>query len=328
MAKGIEMNGQLRGKRGGVVYYRAEGQQVSRARNFNPKNPQTMPQMMQRLFLANASKAAVGFKEIIDHSFEGVAYGAKSVRHFESKAQLVLKAATPTEFDHTQLTPCVPLDAMGFPVAKFMVSSGSLPSAKCIINQNPTNGCVDTVMGEINDGTQTLASARVGNIFACFGIELGSQITIVTTRGQDSVGGAGTDYIFEDNVLNPVIRLNFKENTSAELAFDNEGYIREAVLDTDKSNNWDLLHFAVTEDGISFNIPDVTCNSMAIIISRYESGAWRRSTEFLTIAATTAEAIGVDTLKDWGWNDLDLIKESVQKGKNIQEEYFLNKEDN
>lgn len=57
MAKGIEMNGYLRGKRGGSVYSVLNGEQVSRAYNSQPKNPRSNSQMSQRVKLA----AAVGF---------------------------------------------------------------------------------------------------------------------------------------------------------------------------------------------------------------------------------------------------------------------------
>lgn len=57
MSKGIEMNGRLRGKRGGVVYSVLKGEQVSRAWNDSPANPRSKSQMSQRVKLG----AAVGF---------------------------------------------------------------------------------------------------------------------------------------------------------------------------------------------------------------------------------------------------------------------------
>lgn len=91
MAKGIEINGQMRGKRGGVVYYRAAGQQISRARNFAPSNPKTAKQAVQRMVLATASKMAAALRPIVNHSWEGVREGEISVRHFQSRSMAFLR---------------------------------------------------------------------------------------------------------------------------------------------------------------------------------------------------------------------------------------------
>ena len=91
MAKGIDINGQLRGKRGGVVYYRANGQQISRARNFNPKNPKTNAQMIQRAVTATIMMMYSAGKEIFDHSFEGKSVPGGSQRAFMSENMRMLR---------------------------------------------------------------------------------------------------------------------------------------------------------------------------------------------------------------------------------------------
>lgn len=91
MAKGIDVNGQLRGKRGGVVYYRANGQQISRARNFNPKNPKTNAQMIQRAVTATVMMMYSAGKEIFDHSFEGKSVPGGSQRAFMSENMRMLR---------------------------------------------------------------------------------------------------------------------------------------------------------------------------------------------------------------------------------------------
>lgn len=91
MAKGIDINGQLRGKRGGVVYYRANGQQISRARNFNPKNPKTNAQCIQRAITATVMMMYSAGKEIFDHSFEGKSVPSGSQRAFMSENMRMLR---------------------------------------------------------------------------------------------------------------------------------------------------------------------------------------------------------------------------------------------
>lgn len=91
MAKGIDINGTLRGKRGGVVYYRRAGEQNSRVK-VTPKNPKSAKQAVQRMVLATASKIAAAYEPIVNHSFEGVEVGSKSVQVFRSQAMHYLRA--------------------------------------------------------------------------------------------------------------------------------------------------------------------------------------------------------------------------------------------
>lgn len=56
MAKGNIILGYLRGSIGDITFYRAKGQQMSRARNRQPANPRTEPQIATRSRLANAVK--------------------------------------------------------------------------------------------------------------------------------------------------------------------------------------------------------------------------------------------------------------------------------
>ena len=48
MAKGNLFLGMGRGSVGDVTFYRADGQQLSRARNRKPRNPKTNAQLIQR----------------------------------------------------------------------------------------------------------------------------------------------------------------------------------------------------------------------------------------------------------------------------------------
>lgn len=84
MAKGNMFLGMARGSVGDVTFYRADGQQLSRVRNRNPRNPQTEAQLYQRAIMATIVKAYQAGKEIFDHSFEGVSVGAGCQRKFMS----------------------------------------------------------------------------------------------------------------------------------------------------------------------------------------------------------------------------------------------------
>lgn len=82
MAKGNLFLGHARGKVGSLVFSRQNGEQVTRALNTRPKNPQTDQQIVQRAIAGTAMYAYSYLQEICNHSFEGIAYGAKSQQYF------------------------------------------------------------------------------------------------------------------------------------------------------------------------------------------------------------------------------------------------------
>lgn len=327
MAKGIDINGQLRGKRGGVVYYRANGQQISRSRNYNPNNPQTMAQMVQRLALANASKASKGLKEIIDHSFEGIRYGADSVRHFESKAQLALKAAFTGGASARRYCAYVPMDALGFPVAEFLISSGSLPSAKGRFSVREGEGGLFQWRAE-NAVPTGVTGANITPRQFCeiLGVNTDSQLTFIHCNAEDSIGGAGSETIFSDNILHSIVRINFDQTKLDEAMLDGN-YIKSSVLVADKSQNTDLFEINIV-DSVLTVFSDLDFSAAAFIVSRFVDGQWRRSTEKLTIAAPVGETTQAQLQDAWGWNWYDEVVATLFKGGAVVEDRLLNKEDN
>ena len=84
MAKGIEINGQLRGKRGGVVYTRMGGQQLSRAHNPAPSQPNTNEQILTKAILATNTQAYKALKKICSKAFEGYKTAKESQARFMS----------------------------------------------------------------------------------------------------------------------------------------------------------------------------------------------------------------------------------------------------
>lgn len=85
--------GMARKSVGDVTFYRADGQQRSRVRNRNPKNPKSPAQCVQRMVLSTASKIAQAYRPIINHSFEGVAVGSASERYFQKITMKALRNA-------------------------------------------------------------------------------------------------------------------------------------------------------------------------------------------------------------------------------------------
>lgn len=93
MAKGNLFLGQGRGKVGSVVFYRQGGEQITRTRNFHPRNPRSNTQQMQRAILATISHAYTAGHVLFDHSFEGYSVGAHSQRRYQHLNLRILRSA-------------------------------------------------------------------------------------------------------------------------------------------------------------------------------------------------------------------------------------------
>lgn len=82
MAKGNMLLGFARNKLGDLVFSRSDGQQVIRARNRAPKNPNSDKQLVQRAIMANVMQLYSVGQSIFNHSFQGKAVGAQNQREF------------------------------------------------------------------------------------------------------------------------------------------------------------------------------------------------------------------------------------------------------
>ena len=82
MAKGNLFLGMGRGKVGDVVFYRSNGEQITRARNRHPRNPNTDAQIIQRAVMAGVQRVySLGY-QLFNHAFQGYRVGAENQRRF------------------------------------------------------------------------------------------------------------------------------------------------------------------------------------------------------------------------------------------------------
>ena len=130
MAKGNMFLGMARGKVGDVVFYRADGQQLSRVRNRNPRNPRTSPQLYQRAIMSTVVQAYTAGKAIFDHSFQGYSVGAQNQREFIKRNAKMLRQLVATDINTPIATNSqkarVVAPGVSVPVANpFIISSGS-----------------------------------------------------------------------------------------------------------------------------------------------------------------------------------------------------------
>lgn len=179
MAKGIDINGTLRGKRGGVVYYRRAGEQNSRVK-VTPANPKTAKQAVQRMVLATASKIASALEPIVDHSFQGVDVGSKSVQAFRSQAMNYLRSVAGSYFNTEGSVDAPAIFAIkGAPAigaaAGMFISRGTLGVNGYSFSSKILSVSLSSALSTQAFTTQAAYAAELAKL----GIEPGDQLTFV-----------------------------------------------------------------------------------------------------------------------------------------------------
>lgn len=168
--------GHARGKVGDLVFSRSNGQQVTRARAAVVKNPQTESQMVQRIILNTVSQAYSRMQAIVDHSFEGVPAGQKTMSVFLKQNMDALRQRIGDEIasggEFANVYAFAPIGSKDFAPNAFIISAGSLPSV-ATVQQSGTSARIgltaNTYQAVIND----------------YGLQRGDQLTFVAVKGAD-----------------------------------------------------------------------------------------------------------------------------------------------
>ena len=289
MAKGIAINGQLRGKLGGVVYYRSNGQQISRARAENVSNPNTQPQRIQRMIMATVMQAYSLTKEITDHSFEGIKYKQDSMAFFQRVNANKLRSMISAEnaaFDPSFTAPKV----QALVPNGYTISRGSLSPVPYSFKAGAA-GANYPVFG-FGTAAGSLAAWRLSTFLEITGSQPGDMVTLVWFDG-DSVLYSLTDGENDRQNIKYVtmryVRIKFKDSyTTAELAGElytpnattHQPEFNSSLFDTELSSNLSLMNDCElhNEDNDYFlGFPNIDAHAIGVIRSRRDGGVWRRS---------------------------------------------------
>lgn len=222
-----------RKKVAGFVYQKgANGKTIKRAYVI-PSNPQTEGQMAQRIVFATIEQALKFMQPVVNHSFEGVAYGSKSKQKFSSLNISHLRELAAQDFKNQP----APSAANAFVTTKgisalipneYIIADGSLsqPRMKAIIDEgapkvNFGGGTIATVANtdaEVGGYCITLGQALI----AIFGLhESNEQLTLCAIvrnedgyaysyQGSDAVGAqiAPTAFNAKRLVFDPQVDLS------------------------------------------------------------------------------------------------------------------------
>lgn len=287
MAKGNLLLGMGRGSIGDVTLYRQNGQQMSRARNRVVKNPKTGPQQIQRMIAATVGYAYAGLNQIVDHSFEGVAYGSPSMNVFRSLNMDALRATAAKASAGENVGAFAMKGVRTVYPNAYAISRGSLPKVEgySIPNGGDYEGKV-----VISLNAQPLT---INTLLSVFGAQVGDQITMVAINvpeGSDVLaryGDSGRKEILPGAVA--IRRLKFLTSYTDE---QRKTQITSAnfaqFFDMEITDSWSRWSFEKPE-----NVAELAVNAayhvlaVGFILSRKQGEKWLRSNCDMMVGGNT-----------------------------------------
>ena len=261
MAQSKSFFGLRRGSTKTLTFSVYNGKQVTKDRVANVKNPRSSMQMKQRAIMATALRGYSALKEICDHSFEGIAYGQKSMNYFVSENARMIRSAAPN----------VNLSlSKGNSVSNaYIISKGSLPAINVSV---------------ANDKTYFQIVVKLGDTFTFE--------NFMATMGANTIGDMVTFVLLVDNQGSNAplywLRLKLTETNKSKsftisetpdvIASLSEGTDFETNIDNFTAGDFSVV---VEKDGTEAKIQifgqgDGT-QSLGVIASRKADTGWLRS---------------------------------------------------
>lgn len=287
-----------RGSVGDVTFYRADGQQLARARNRSPRNPRSDAQLFQRAIMATVVQTYSAGKEIFDHSFEGFSVGAGNQREFIKRNADMLRALVAADINtplstNNQLAR-VTAPGVAVPVPNpWIISRGSYPQN--LWSFNSVNEAF-VMPGYEDDETISHYAARVGLV-------AGDIYTLI-------VLAAKANFAYESNIEDDVL---------ATVRYCDFGYVRFIVKSGLETNNTQVSQIKHLFD-IEYGGP------AAIVRGRLEDYAADDGIGFAALF-TSADYVGTGALgMIRSRRDVDLRSDSemiVVKGSSAEDMFGL-----
>lgn len=247
MAKNNLFLGSARGSVGDVTMYVRNGAQVSRLRRRDISNPRSGSQSLQRSLFAPVAKFYAPLSVALEKSFEGK-NKSESYTAFLKENLRVAKAGNYR----------LPKDYGFFPLP-FMLSKGTIQPVQYTFGGAGTEALlIDNTDDILQDGVGTVGD--VSKVFKALGYLEGDQVTVIAVKSPLAGDDLSGDY------FPSYARFNIAEDSTVDLDDVFSGF------------NFDYS----TVDGLSVLSTDsYHLHAAAVIVSRYENGVWRRSTQFL-----------------------------------------------
>lgn len=268
MAKGNMLLGQARGKVGDLVFARQSGQQVVRARAAVVRNPQTEVQMIQRILMNTVAQAYSKMSAIVDHSFEGIEKGQKSMSFFMSKNLKTIRERIAQEINeqdmpYSSIFSFTKIGQNYFAPNEYLVAKGQLPEVRT------------TEVGDSEGYTSIAipANATYQQVLSAAGLQRGDQLTFLFITGRR------TNMAF--NYARVILDPHNADGTPAELSVAFLG--AEGAVNLPSPKNEGIIKLAVKQNEDSVNVltykrDNAELAACAVIVSRKRTdGTWLRS---------------------------------------------------
>ena len=300
MAKSKSFFGLRTGSTKSLTFQVYRGQQITKDRVYRVSNPRTDAQMTQRALIPIVAAARSALKGLIDHSFEGVPYGAASLKEF-SKQNLRAGALSVTSYSPNGVS------NPGF--ADLIVSKGSIDGDFTFDKSHPDSNLYlskgkypdfEFPAVKANDPATAIFSyletyARTNNVP---GLKPGTQLTFLTVTEAGSVSVKSPTGTTEASLSNFAINrfmIPDSETGASQIEDVNGDWkvktdVTTGATDVTIVNSvGDEINIECENDGlISIYVNtkaaanDANCGG-ALILSRYENGTWRRSSAAIKI---------------------------------------------
>lgn len=318
MAKSSSFFGLRTGSTKSLTFQVYRGQQITKDRVTRVSNPRSEAQMTQRALIPIVAAARAQLKGLVDHSFEGVAYGEASLREF-SKLNLRANALSVTSFSPNGVSNA------GF--ANLQVSKGSIDgdfkitSTSTILTEFTSNAQYNKFAFPdcaANDPATKVFTyleswARANGAIL---LKPGTQLSFLSIYEAGTVKVKGVAGDKEASVSAFVIdRFMIPNSETGQTQLDDvngiwkiKNVVDEGASEVDLVNNdGDQINIhcgnkdeangpirITIKPAISF-ANNSNCGG-ALILSRYENGTWRRSTAAINIGSKPKNKY---TFDDW-----------------------------
>lgn len=297
MAKSKSFFGLRTGSTKSLTFQVYRGQQITKDRVTRISNPRSEAQMQQRALIPIVAASRAALKGLVDHSFEGVAYGEQSLKKFSElnlrTGALEVESYSPNGYSNP-----------GF--AKLIVSKGTLgfyptdaygaqstDDKTGIIFHIPAAGKNElkfTAASKDDEADAILKIIAEWGATDCEWVAPGNQLTFLT------VSNVGEMYVGENAAPLSTFDINrilfpSAETTPSQLANVNGSYkLRNAV--TEGTSEVELYNSTVdmvikynkTRNELTIEVQPTnnpsgsTCEGGTLIRSAYVNGNWKRST--------------------------------------------------
>lgn len=331
MAKDNIFLGFGRGKIGDIVMYRANGTQVTRARNRSPKNPQTPLQLLQRVILKTSAGAYSMLQEITNHSFQGLAEGTPSQSRFTELNVKYFRTLLKEEIESGSAE-----EILGCLKTNFASKSTSLPEMNPYVVSEGSMGSqmvqfvggLFGLMFVVPQAGATGATLTYQQVVDGLGLTRGDQVTFLCLSTDDSEGtGKFNGFRYARVILEPsdgdMSSTFFANGVINKPNTRNEGNVSLAFV----ASAGDVpAHLTFSIEGIVTEAGKVNSVAAATVIaSRLIGGTWQRSKQSLVIRPDTVSVTGH---LQWEWG-IDYLADAIASYMTMTESsLYLNQAEN